>query len=313
MVREIEVHPHDPQWEKAFELEAKKIQEALGKNCIAVHHIGSTAIPDLVAKPVIDIMPIVKDLSAVDRSNAALRHLGYEARGEAGIIFRRYFAKGGDHRSHHLHVFEHGNDEIDRHLSFKHWLINNPKDSKAYGELKTDLAKKYPHDPIAYCFGKDGFVAHIAEKTGWRGKRVVIAFSPTEKKAYHSIVAEHLFEPNKLQYDPKHPQNHTNKHFHFVQYKGNEIITAAHIEFLHNEKDVALRWLVSLPKHTSQGNSKSMLNMLETWCKQQGRLTMKLHATPKSEEFFKHLGYQSCDFSKDPSLFDDHTDLFKTL
>ena len=312
MPRKIEVQPHNPEWEQAFALEADKVKKALGKNCITVHHIGSTAVSDLLAKPVIDMMPIVKDITAVDRSYAALQHLGYDAKGEAGILFRRYFPKGKDHRTHHLHVFEQDNPEIERHLRFKHWLRDHPSDRQAYGDLKQRLVQQHPHDIYAYTSGKDSFMAHIAEKTDWQGKRIVMAFSPTEWRCYHDLVERYLFEPYGLTYDYQHDCIHSDKHFHFVQYKGSQIITAAHLELLHNETDVALRWLVSHPDHTHQSNSKTMLKMLETWSKQQGRLRMKMHATANALPFFRHLGYREASFD-DPSLFPNHTDLGKDL
>ncbi len=312
MIQKIEVVQHSPEWENSFALEADRVQEALGKNCIAVHHIGSTAVPDLLAKPVIDIMPIVKELAMVDRSYAKLRHMGYEAKGEAGVLFRRYFSKGGDRRTHHLHVFEHGHPEIQRHLCFRDWLRDHPTDKQTYGDLKQRLAKEHPNNTLAYTAGKDSFVANIAKKTEWQGKRVVLAYTSTEWRAYHELVEKYLFMPNKIEYNQNHHCIISKKNFHFIQYKGWQIITAAHIEFLHNEIDVALRWLVSHPQHANQGNSKTMLNMLETWCKQQGRLHMKMHATAIATPFFRHMGHRDEHFDDTP-LFPNHTDLGKDL
>ena len=98
MARKIEVVDYRPEWETMFKEESKKIKKILGKNCVGVYHIGSTSVKGLPAKPIIDIMPVVKDISLVDAHNSEFEALGYECRGEFGIPGRRFFAKGGDNR-----------------------------------------------------------------------------------------------------------------------------------------------------------------------------------------------------------------------
>src|ERR1044071_3828273 len=89
----VRVVPHDPLWRDAFEAEAKRVAAALGANVEAVHHIGSTAIPGIYAKPVIDLLVEVGDVEEVDGRSQAMGSLGYEALGEHGIRGRRYFRK----------------------------------------------------------------------------------------------------------------------------------------------------------------------------------------------------------------------------
>lgn len=89
----IEVVPYDPNWPNIFETEATKIKQALGNNCIAIHHVGSTSVPGLAAKPIIDIVPVVQNIIAVDQNTNVMEALGYEAKGEYGMLFRRYFQK----------------------------------------------------------------------------------------------------------------------------------------------------------------------------------------------------------------------------
>jgi GrpB-like predicted nucleotidyltransferase (UPF0157 family) len=76
----VEVVAYDSQWPNLFEIEAGFIKNALGDNCIAIHHIGSTAVPGLSAKPIIDILPVVKDILLVDQFNSAMTNLGYDAK-----------------------------------------------------------------------------------------------------------------------------------------------------------------------------------------------------------------------------------------
>jgi len=163
-MREVRIVPYDPNWTKKFLIESQDVKEALGDNCIAIHHIGSTAVPDLAGKPVIDIMPVVIDINLVDQYNNAMEKLDYTARGENGIPFRRYFRKGSVIRTYHIHVFQIGNSEIDRHIRFRDWMRNNAQDRQTYEDLKRDLAVKFPNDISAYCSGKDEFIRMIDKK-----------------------------------------------------------------------------------------------------------------------------------------------------
>lgn len=89
----VEVVPHNLQWRDAFEAESQQVADAIGENLAAIHHIGSTAIPNIYAKPIIDLLVEVKDISSVDEQSAAMESLGYEVMGEYGIPDRRFFRK----------------------------------------------------------------------------------------------------------------------------------------------------------------------------------------------------------------------------
>lgn len=165
MEREINVVEFNPEWGKMFKKEAAEIRKTLGKNCVAVHHIGSTSVPGLAAKPIIDIMPVVKDISAVDAHDAEFISLGYECRGEFGIPGRRFYTKGGDERTHHIHIFEKSNKtDIERHLAVRDYLREHDEDAKRYAELKKQLAEEFTYDNDGYCDGKAPFMKELEEK-----------------------------------------------------------------------------------------------------------------------------------------------------
>lgn len=105
MAQHIIVVEYDPLWIKMFEAEAAKIENTLGENCIEIHHIGSTSVVGLAAKSIIDIMPIVDNLEDVDKAATEFEKIGYEYMGEFGIPSRRYLRKGGDERTHQIHIF----------------------------------------------------------------------------------------------------------------------------------------------------------------------------------------------------------------
>lgn len=165
MVRRVEVVPYNTDWPSLFKLEADEITAILGQEVVAIHHIGSTAIPRIAAKPIIDVMVEVHDIGKIDRFNNTMVERGYKPKGEFGIAGRRFFIKGGDaSRTHHIHMFQSGNTELQRHLDFRDYMIVHPEDAEAYARLKEELARKFPTDIEGYCAGKDGMIEEIDGK-----------------------------------------------------------------------------------------------------------------------------------------------------
>jgi GrpB-like predicted nucleotidyltransferase (UPF0157 family) len=165
-MRKVEVVPHDPKWREAFKVESKSVADALGKNVVAVHHIGSTAIPSIYAKPVIDLLVEVKDIIKVDRQSSAMELLGYEVMGAFGIPGRRFFRKDNQEsiRTHHIHTFEIASAQVERHLAFRDYMLAHPEDAQTYSELKRELARKYPQNIDKYMDGKDEFIKEMDKK-----------------------------------------------------------------------------------------------------------------------------------------------------
>jgi len=162
-MRKVEIVPHDPQWRDAFEAEARHVAAALGENAAAIHHIGSTAIPNIYAKPVIDMLVEVGDITELDGQSSAMESLGYEVMGEFGIPGRRYFRKETPEgtRTHQIHAFEAGSAEAERHLAFRDYMIAHPGDALMYSELKRKLAEEHPQSIDGYMDGKDAFIKEI--------------------------------------------------------------------------------------------------------------------------------------------------------
>lgn len=162
MALHVVIVDYAPAWPQAFLAERARLEAILGDNAVAIHHIGSTSVPGLPAKPIIDIMPVVRSLEQVDASCDALVALGYEVLGEFGIPGRRYMRKGGDARTHNVHIFAATDTEnIARHLGFRDYLRQHPDICAAYADLKRTLAKRYPYDIMAYNRGKDAFIKGI--------------------------------------------------------------------------------------------------------------------------------------------------------
>ena len=165
MTRTIEVAPYDPGWADQYRAEEEKLRRVFGDETVAIHHIGSTSIPGIKAKPIIDILVEVRDIERVDARNEAMTALGYEPKGEFGIPGRRFFIKGGEeHRSHHVHVYGNGHPEIARHLDFCDYLRAHPEDAHRYSALKEELAQQFRHDPTLYTEGKTEMIREVDEK-----------------------------------------------------------------------------------------------------------------------------------------------------
>ena len=173
-MKKVEVVAHDPGWREAFAAEANRVSAALGENVVAVHHIGSTAIANIYAKPILDLLVEVRDLAKVDDRRAAMESLGYEVMGEFGIPGRRYFRKNDREgtRTHHIHTFEAGSAQAERHLAFRDYLTAHPVEAQNYGELKRKLAEQHPQNPDGYMDGKDGFIKEIDRRAArWRASQ----------------------------------------------------------------------------------------------------------------------------------------------
>ncbi|WP_336756123.1 GrpB family protein [Pantoea sp. USHLN298] len=158
-MRSATLVPYDKQWPVMFDAESSRLKALLGKCVKHVYHIGSTSVPGLSAKPVIDILLEVCDINELDKYNAAMLCAGYVARGENGIAGRRYFTKGGDRRSHHVHAFSVGDIQILRHLAFRDYLRKNRDIAANYAEIKC-VAASNCNDAHRYSAFKADFIEH---------------------------------------------------------------------------------------------------------------------------------------------------------
>lgn len=165
MPQHVTVVNYDPEWPSDYARERGCIAEILKDNCISIYHIGSTSVPGLPAKPVIDIMAVVRSLEEVDRAAEKFSAIGYESLGEFGIAGRRYLRKGGDERTHQIHVFQADDwNNIGRHLAFRDYMRAHEKERDEYAKIKKDLAQEFPYDIDGYCDGKESFVREMEER-----------------------------------------------------------------------------------------------------------------------------------------------------
>jgi GrpB-like predicted nucleotidyltransferase (UPF0157 family) len=175
--RKVIVVPHNPNWKQQYTIEARRLTGVLGPEVVETYHIGSTAIPGILAKPIIDIMIAVWNIARIDQYNDALAKLGYDAKGEKGIPGRRFFARGNPAlRSHHVHIFQTGHPDIERHLIFRDYLIAHPEEAHAYAHLKDQLAQRFPEDRESYTNGKGDFINEMNRRArAWHEQQTLPA------------------------------------------------------------------------------------------------------------------------------------------
>jgi GrpB-like predicted nucleotidyltransferase (UPF0157 family) len=157
----IRIVEYDPEWPNRYETAAARIREAGGDRFVALEHIGSTAVPGLAAKPIVDVLGGVERLADGEAAVEALEALGYEyvPELEAAIPERRYFYKTDDDcHTHHLHVVEHGGPFWTRHLQFRDYLREHPDRARRYEKVKREAACDHRHDIEGYEDAKAAFV-----------------------------------------------------------------------------------------------------------------------------------------------------------
>ncbi len=162
----VEIVPYSATWPESARQEIDHLTLALGSALSAIHHIGSTAIPGLGAKPIIDLMPVFTDIELLDDLLPALANLGYQCWGELGIPGRRYLTKNSETgtRLVQLHGFQLGSLHIERHLAFRDYLRANPGLLGDYQTEKLRCACLHPADSHAYSDCKADWIIRVELK-----------------------------------------------------------------------------------------------------------------------------------------------------
>jgi GrpB-like predicted nucleotidyltransferase (UPF0157 family) len=158
----VELVPHRAEWAQMARDEAQRLCDTIGQSIVVeIHHIGSTSIPGIHAKPTIDLMPLVTNLSALDTREAAVCALGYEWRGEFGLPSRRFITRMSEDRRKRLfnvHCFEASMPDVDRHLAFRDYMRAHPDRAKAYEAEKFRARDVQPDDTLAYSQEKSAWI-----------------------------------------------------------------------------------------------------------------------------------------------------------
>jgi len=156
----VKLIAYAPEWKQLFEEEKKRLESALGSLILNIQHVGSTSIPGMIAKPIIDIAIAVEEFEQAKLCIEHIEMLGYEYRGELGIPKRHFFVLG-DPRCFHLHMNEVTSDEWQNLILFRDTLVKNKALADEYAALKINLAQRFPDDREAYLEGKANFIERV--------------------------------------------------------------------------------------------------------------------------------------------------------
>ena len=298
--KNIVVIPYNPHWPQTFKMESEKIKEALGSNYIAIHHIGSTSVPGLSAKPVIDMIGVVKD---PEKAIQPLESLGFKYKGEYNIPMRFYFNRSEGIETN-LHIYREGNPEIDLNLLFRDYLRQHSDVRDEYVKLKEDLLQKKSsyeknNSPFTgYNLGKDAFIRKILQAANFNRIRMMKCTHYAEWEAAKRLRNKFFFDPLSIS-DPytwtfNHPE-----HAHLVLYQGVEIIGYAHIQFWPKQR-AALRMIVIDENYRQHGWGSHFLQLCEQWLKSQGVKSIHDEARLNVVSFYRRNRYTEMPF-EDPS------------
>ncbi len=164
----VELVEHDPTWAELFETEKGRISAIFGGRVVGIEHIGSTSVPELCAKPIVDVLVGLGELELSEEEIEAMQALGYEYLGEYGLPGRLFFRK--QPRTHHVHVVTHGGDHWQRQLSFRDALRSDPDERRRYDAFKRKLAAE-GHSRDTYTELKTPFIREVEARARARGGR----------------------------------------------------------------------------------------------------------------------------------------------
>lgn len=157
---------YDPRWPMLFEQERARLEPSITAFTESIDHVGSTAVPGLCAKPIVDVLVTVEHLEPPDRYISALAAFGYVLRADSANTERHAFGKRDAQGrrpvpGYNLHVVQHGGVEHRRHIGFRDYLRTHPDAAREYGDLKRRLAVAYGADRDGYTNAKSAFVRSI--------------------------------------------------------------------------------------------------------------------------------------------------------
>jgi GrpB-like predicted nucleotidyltransferase (UPF0157 family)/GNAT superfamily N-acetyltransferase len=310
MNRRIKIVPYDSNWPKLFEEEEATLEQALGDNCVAVHHVGSTAVPGLCAKPKIDIIAVVRDRIFVAHD---LERVGYRYRGEFNIPFRLAFTKRGNLQEVNLHVYKVGNSEIELNLLFRDYLRNNPEALEEYANLKLNLASQESlHEKkdamfSGYNLGKDAFIKKVLDEAGFNRLCMRLCAHYDEWEAARSFRQKYFFDKVPIA-DPYTWTFDHKDHLHLVLYQGTKIVGYTHIQLWPDQR-AALRIIVIDEQLRGQGLGSHFLQLCEQWIKGKGIKALHTQSSPDAYPFYCKQGYSEMPFNDPDGYESDPQDI----
>jgi len=308
----IKVVSYSSAWPRIFAAESIKIKKALGSYYVSIHHIGSTSVPGLAAKPKIDIIAGVNTLT-FDYKN--LQELNYEYVPGFNIPFRRSFVYRSVNLNINLHIFEENDPEIELNLLFRDYLRKCSKTRNQYSALKYRLLEiDSSHEKSkellrGYTLGKHDLIQDILKKTNFKRLRIVICTHYTEWEFAKNLRNKYSSRINEKSVPFVFTSNSEN-HKHFILYHGTNIVGYAHIH-LYQTKVATLCFFAIEKDYKGNGFGTSFIKLLEKWIKLEGYKSIYIKNSLVKLEFFQHFNFIKFD-SRDLDSYEGNV-YFKKL
>lgn len=160
----VELEDYNPEWKESYEKERDLLKKVLKDKIVGIEHVGSTAVPGLKSKPIIDICVAIKNLEDAVEFEEILKPYDYHFRGHQGVMDRYFYAKGPEeNRTHYVHFETLESDSYQNHILFRDYLIKHPEYIEKYKKLKEELAEKYPEERSKYTAGKSEFIQSVIQ------------------------------------------------------------------------------------------------------------------------------------------------------
>jgi GrpB-like predicted nucleotidyltransferase (UPF0157 family) len=171
-MRTITIAQADPRWSEEFSKIKAMISGYIGDLIIKIEHVGSTSVPGLGAKPIIDIDVVIEDMTLLSAIIERLDHAGFDHEGNLGVEGREAFKRRFDDglMDYHLYVCPKDGKGYREQIAFRDYLRSHPDASREYERIKQELARLYPHDINRYLNGKNNFIEEILRKTLYRNE-----------------------------------------------------------------------------------------------------------------------------------------------
>jgi len=292
-IQQIEVLPYNPEWPNQYEIEATKIKEALGSNLIEIHHVGSTSIPGLAAKPILDILLTLHDTKFAIK---ALELIGFEFRSEYNVPFRLFFRNDEVKIPIKLHSFpaQHGHAEL--MLCFRNYLRNHPDIMNEYQNLKLNLVgddssfERGLGGFLNYTLRKNDFIKSVLKKAGFHGIVMNLCLHESEWTSAKNFRQKYFFDKILIK-DPYEWTFDRPDHKHLVLYSGVRIVGYAHVQLWPESRSI-IRIIVIDESTRNLGLGSQFLQLIEKWLKSTGVKTIHADSNKQALSFYKHHEYR---------------------
>lgn len=307
---------YNPKWPIQYQQAADLIKKALSGNLQSIHHIGSTSVESLIAKPKIDIIAAVNDL---EFNHVPLNQIGYTYRGGFNLPFRKSFTYRSSHLNINLHIFESSDPEIELNLKFRDYLRSNAMARSQYIDLKMQLADSYtkPKSKLFlyndYTLGKHEWILSTIEKAGFKRVRMTFCSHPIEWNAAIKLRNKYFFDPQNIT-DPYEWTFEHKDHKHCMLYLGTKIIGYCHIQYWPKNR-AALRMIAIDSKYQNKGYGSQFIQLIEKWLRLKKIKILHTQTQEYSLSFYLKAGYKLEPFNDPDNTNQDpsNIDLAKSL